>query len=262
MNYLDKIVEHKRNEVRQKRTVINRLELEASPHFKLPTISLRQSIIERRFGIIAEIKRKSPSKGGIQLDLNPKELAKNYEVSGAAGISVLTDQHFFGGSNDDLLAARSASLLPILRKDFIIDEYQIFEAKSIGADCILLIAEVLEKGHLHELALIARSLGMEVLMEIHTEGSLEKLNDEVTLIGVNNRNLATQEIALETSRRIYPFLPQGVPLISESGIHDISDLREIAQIGYQGALIGTSIVAHKEPSTFLSELVDIQNIAV
>ena len=103
---------------------------------------------------------------------------------------------------------------------------------------------------------------MEVLMEIHTEGSLEKLNDEVTLIGVNNRNLATQEIALETSRRIYPFLPQGVPLISESGIHDISDLREIAQIGYQGALIGTSIVAHKEPSAFLSELVDIQNIAV
>ena len=262
MNYLDQIIEHKRNEVKQKRVAVKRLELESSPYFKLPAYSLRQSLLEKNFGIIAEIKRKSPNKGVIDPDLNPVDLARNYEHSGAAAISVLTDQYFFGGSNDDLLAVRSVSQLPILRKDFIIDEYQIFEAKSIGADCILLIAEVLSKEHLHELALIARSLGMEVLMEIHAEASLEKLNAEVTLIGVNNRNLATQEIALETSRRIFPFLPQGVPLISESGIRGISDLQEIAQIGYQGALIGTSIVAHNKPGAFLSELVNVQNLAV
>lgn len=262
MNYLERIIEHKRAEVALKKTKLKRIDLEDSIYFKRPIRSLKESILKKDFGVIAEIKRKSPSKGIINANLNTVETAIQYEKFGAAGISVLTDKHFFGGSNDDLMFVRDSVQLPVLRKDFIIDEYQVFEAKSIGADCILLISEVLDKSHLHELALIARSLGMEVLLEIHSEKELSKLNNEISLLGVNNRNLETQEVSLLNSRNIFPYLPKDLPLISESGIQSTSELQEIYEIGFNGALIGTSIVQNENPGAFLAELQNLKKTSL
>lgn len=262
MNYLEKIIAHKKEEVTQKRKKIKLKDLEESFYFKQSTRSLSASIRSKEFGVIAEIKRKSPSKGMINGNLNVVETAIQYEKFGAAGISVLTDKHFFGGSNEDLIFVRDSVQLPVLRKDFIIDEFQVFEAKSIGADCILLIAEVLDKTHLHELALIARSLGMEVLLEIHSASELSKLNDEVSLLGVNNRNLVTQTISLENSRTIFSYLPKDLPLISESGIQTAEDLQEMCEIGFDGALIGTSIVQHENPGEFLKQLQQFKKVSL
>jgi indole-3-glycerol phosphate synthase len=192
--------------------------------------------------------------------LNALDTAIQYEKAGAAGISVLTDHQFFGGTNEDLIVVRENVQLPILRKDFIIDEYQVFEAKSIGADCILLIAEVLEKEHLHELALIATSLGMEVLLEVHSVSALSKLNSEISLLGVNNRNLETQSVSLQNSRDIFPFLPKNIPLISESGMKTQQDLQDMYELGFNGALIGTAIVQSEQPGEFLKGLHPLQNV--
>lgn len=262
MNYLDKIIAHKKEEVAQKKKKIKLKDLEESFYFKQSTRSLSASIRSKDFGVIAEIKRKSPSKGVINGSLNTVEMAIQYEKFGAAGISVLTDKHFFGGSNEDLIFVRDSVQLPVLRKEFIIDEFQVFEAKSIGADCILLIAEVLEKAHLHELALIARSLGMEVLLEIHSPNELAKLNDEISLLGVNNRNLETQDITLANSRSIFPYLPKDLPLISESGIQTTEDLQEMYEIGFNGALIGTSIVQNENPGEFLKQLQQFKKVSL
>lgn len=262
MNYLDKIIAHKREEVAQKKKKMKLKDLEESLYFKRSTRSLQASILSKDFGVIAEIKRKSPSKGVINGNLNIVETAILYEKYGAAGISVLTDKHFFGGSNEDLIFVRDSVQLPVLRKDFIIDEYQVFEAKSIGADCILLIAEVLDKVHLHELALIARSLGMEVLLEIHSANELSKFNDEISLLGVNNRNLENQDVNLTNSRTVFPYLPKNLPLISESGIQTPEDLQEMYEFGFNGALIGTSIVQHKNPGEFLKQLQQFKKVSL
>jgi len=262
MNYLDTILEHKKAAIAQKKLKVKRIELEESIYFKQPTRSLKASILKKGFGVIAEIKRKSPSKGMINANLNTVETAIQYEKFGAAGISVLTDKHFFGGSNEDLMFVRDSVQLPVLRKDFIIDEYQVFEAKSIGADCILLIAEALEKDHLHELALIARSLGMEVLLEIHSTKELTKVNNEISILGVNNRNLETQEVSLMNSHAIFPYLPKDILLITESGIQTTVELQEMYEIGFNGALIGTSIVQNENPGAFLAQLQQFQKMAL
>jgi len=262
MNYLDKIIAHKKAEVAKNKQKVKRKELEETEFFTLPVRSLRESVLSKQFGVIAEIKRKSPSKGIINANLNTMETAVQYEKAGAAGISVLTDNHFFGGTNADLISVRNSVQIPVLRKDFIIDEYQVFEAKSIGADCILLIAEALEKDYLHELALIARSLGMEVLLEIHSASELSKLNTEISLLGVNNRNLTTQEVSLNNSRELFPYLPKDLPLISESGLKTSKDVQEMYEIGFNGALIGTSIVQQEHPGEFLTALQQFQKVSL
>jgi indole-3-glycerol phosphate synthase len=171
-----------------------------------------------------------------------------------AGISILTDNKYFGGHYLDLLEVKKEVDTPILRKDFIVDEYQIFESKAMGADCILLIASVLEKQHLKDLALIANSLGLEVLMEIHDHRELEKFNDEISILGVNNRDLKKQVTDLSISETLRPYLPNNITLISESGIKTSKETEHLYNIGFHGALIGESIVGNEDPSAKIESL--------
>lgn len=260
MDILKKIIEQKKIEITQHKLKLSRLDLEGMPYFSRKSQSLSENISNQNFGVIAEIKRKSPSRGSINSTVIPKELSEKYAAAGVAGISILTDAPFFGGSLEDLNDVRSVVQTPLLRKDFIIDEYQLFEAKAYGADAILLIAEALDKKHLHELALIANSLGMEVLMELHSLDQLDKFNEEVSILGVNNRDLKTQKTSIQTSIDLYSYLPSSVVKITESGITDAKELYKLNKIGYQGALIGTSIVGDKNPGDKIKALQQFNSI--
>lgn len=220
MNILDQIIEFKRKEVAERKSLYPVHLLEQSIHFSSPTISLREYLLrEDKSGIIAEIKRKSPSKGVINGDVSIEQVSVGYIQAGASALSILTDKEFFGGSNADLTTARKFSYCPILRKEFVIDEYQITEAKSIGADAILLIAAVLSPEEIVRFTTFAHSLNLEVLMEVHNELELKSnLSAGVDLIGVNNRNLKTFELSIETSKRLAPMIPDHVIKVSESGI--------------------------------------------
>lgn len=255
MDILKEIIENKKLEVAEKKKEKRISILEQSPYFEAAVRSLKQSIEQKEFGIIAEFKRKSPSKGQIIKDLTPLYCAETYQKSGAAGMSILTDFTYFGGKSEDLTKVREETAIPLLRKDFIIDEYQIFEAKALGADCILLIAEALEKRQLHEFTIIAKSLGLEVLMELHTLDQLEKFNEEIDILGVNNRDLKKQQTNIQASLDLYNYLPKEVLKISESGIYTANDIALLAQKGYQGALIGTSILESANTANKLEELV-------
>lgn len=240
MNILDQIIANKRNEIEHLKRDFTIKDYEGFTYYNRQCISLKSSLSS--FGIIAEIKRKSPSAGDIDTSLNPIFKAQEYQQMGASGISCLTDGKYFGGSVQDLEMIRPHTELPILRKEFIIDEIQIFESKAIGADAILLISEVLTKEEILHFTILAQSLGMEVLLELHSPTSLLKLNDQVDIIGINNRNLQKQETTLETSFKMIDLVPQHVPLISESGIRYQSELDQLQEVGFKGALIGESIL--------------------
>lgn len=238
---LDQIVANKYREIqllKQAASLSNHIQ---SPLFNRPVISLKERILDQ-FGIVAEIKRKSPSAG--ELFPNPDILsqAESYEVMGAAGISVLTDHSYFGGSVEDLKQIRRKTNLPLLRKEFILDEYQLFESKAVGADSILLIASILEKEQAHHLTIVAKSLELEVLFEIHSFEELNKLNDEIDILLINNRNLKTQETNLENSVRLASYLPESIVKISASGISNSDQLNQLRSLGYNGALIGESLL--------------------
>lgn len=260
MNILEQIIKQKKSEVAKHKAQFSRRELEEFPHFNRECNSLAQNITKHDFGIIAEIKRKSPSRGNINTNVIPEEIAKNYAASKVAGISVLTDTPYFGGNLKDLENVRTVVTTPLLRKDFIIDEYQLFEAKAYGADAILLIAEALDKKHLHELALIANSLGMEVLMELHNIDQLDKFNEEVSILGVNNRDLKTQVTSIQTSIDLFTYLPKNVVKITESGINDPKELITLNKTGYQGALIGSSIVGNHNPAEKIKQLQEFKTV--
>jgi len=251
---LDTIIEQKRKEVHLLRKKFTYRDFENSPYFERETHSLRQRIEAQEFGIIAEIKRKSPSAGEINMNINISDLGQKYAQANVAGISCLTDTTFFGGSTSDLTELREAVSIPILRKEFIIDEFQLFESKAIGADAILLIAEVLNEEEALHLTIMAQQLGLEVLMECHDRKNLAKINDQVDLIGVNNRNLHLQKTDLSTSINLFDFLPNHIPCISESGIRDRSELLHLYKIGYKGALIGERILKKEMPSAFIQSL--------
>ena len=204
MNILDQIIEHKKKEVEERQGLYPIKFLEQSIFFNSPAVSLKKYIQRKdKSGIIAEIKRKSPSKGVINSNVSVERTSIGYMQAGASALSILTDKHFFGGSNEDLTTARKYNFCPILRKDFTIDEYQIVEAKSIGADAILLIAAALSVAKLKELAQFAKSLGLEILLEVHNKLELESnLNADVDLIGVNNRDLKTFNLSLDISKEI------------------------------------------------------------
>lgn len=242
---LTTIVESKQQEIQQLRQKHSLLEYSQQPPFVEETRSLRQSLENKFFGIIAEIKRKSPGAGIIRADLNCVEQAQSYLEAGASGISVLTDYPFFGGSTEDLIEVRKTSPLPLLRKDFILDELQVFEARANGADAILLIASMLEKHQAHHLTIIAQSLGMEVVFEIHSIRELDKLNDEVDLLLVNNRNLDTQTTDVNHCLELANYLPTNIPAIAASGIRSIEEIARIRAAGYVGALVGESILVHQ-----------------
>jgi indole-3-glycerol phosphate synthase len=260
MNILDKIIEHKHKEVAERKSLYPIKLLEQSIFFSSPTVSLKKYIQRKdKSGIIAEIKRKSPSKGIINANVSVERTSIGYMQAGASALSVLTDKEFFGGSNEDLTVARKFNFCPILRKDFTIDEYQIIEAKSIGADAILLIAAALTPKRLAELAAVAKGLGLEILMEVHNKEELDaNLNVNVDLVGVNNRDLKTFNLSLDVSKELADFIPKGVVHVSESGIESPEAIIELKKYGYEGFLMGQNFMQHSRPEQaakdFIKEL--------
>jgi len=256
MTILDKIIENKRKEVSLLAESTSVKSLENSEFFKRDIISLSKSLLDRnKSGIIAEFKRKSPSKGVLNSYSSVKEVTSGYFREGASGISVITDYQFFGGTNIDISSIREKSQFPILRKDFIIDEYQIIESKSIGADVILLIAAVLGKKEILNFSGLARSLGLEVLLEIHEYEELDKVNQHINIIGVNNRNLKTFEVKTDVSEVLAEKIPDEFLKISESGISSIQVLKKLRLCGYNGFLIGEKFMSSPDPVNAFAEFV-------
>lgn len=256
MNILDKIVAHKQVEIAERSAQTPISALEQSPYFDRPTFSLRESLLHpERTGIIAEFKRRSPSKGDINTQADVATVTTGYANEGASGLSILTDEQFFGGSSADLIAGREANSIPVLRKDFIVHDYQVYEARAIGADVILLIAECLEAGQLRSLAKTAKALNLEVLMEVHSADQLAKLCPEVDVVGVNNRNLKNFHVSVQTSIDLYEQIPDDFLKISESGINNPQTILELKQVGFQGFLIGEYFMSDEEPELRFAEFV-------
>ncbi|MEM9981995.1 MAG: indole-3-glycerol phosphate synthase TrpC [Bacteroidota bacterium] len=239
-NILEEIIAHKRKEVAAQQEQLPVEALEQEEGFEKATRSLCSHLqLPHASGIIAEFKRKSPSKGFINQKAVAREVAEMYAYANATAISVLTDQQFFGGSTDDFKQARAVQECPMLRKEFIIEEYQIVEAKAIGADAILLIAACLPPDKLKALARFAKSLHLEVLLEVHSEQELEtSLNEYVDLVGVNNRDLTTFKVDLQHSLKMVNRIPKEIVKISESGIKTPEDVVLLRQAGYKGFLMG------------------------
>ncbi len=218
------------------------------------TISLVEGLSRpNASGIIAEFKRKSPSKGIINDQVDPVEVTKAYQDAGASAVSILTDEYFFGGNDQDLLRARQALDIPILRKEFIIDEYQVHEAKALGADLILLIAACLSKEEVIRFSTVARSLGLEVLLELHDEDELEHVCDTVDLVGINNRSLKTFDVNIERSLKMASQLPKGKLKVAESGIDDPAQVKLFKENGYSAFLIGENFMKTNDPGMALNE---------
>jgi len=256
MSILDKIVRHKINEVEYRKNFIKESELVTRLFFEREVFSLSESLNKKGPGIIAEFKRKSPSKENINLKANPIQITNAYQENGAAAVSILTDKNFFDGHEKDVLEARNNLSIPILRKEFIVDTYQILEAKSIGADAVLLIAEILSKSELKELAKFAKELNMEVLMEIHKSSQLDKLTDDVDIIGVNNRDLEKFTTDPMHSYNLFPELPSDRKLISESGINNAETILKLRDRGFDGFLIGELFMKADNPGEKLKELIE------
>ena len=247
MNYLDKIVARKREVVAEQKLAMPIAEVEKRLADAPAAVPFAKSIRERN-GIIAEFKRKSPSKGLIhQGDITPREVVPHYEKAGVSAISCLTDTDFFAGTMDDLREAVASVKIPVLRKDFIIDEYQIVEARASGASAILLIAAILTRDEVKRYAHLAKELGMEVLLELHNEDETDYVADGVTVAGINNRDLRTFEVDLERSIRVSHLLPNELPRISESGIRTIDDMIYLRREGFDGFLIGETFMKTSAP---------------
>lgn len=246
-NILDKIMAAKKWEVNEFKKKSDIPSLSKYPLFNRSVYSLKDFILDpAKTGIIAEFKRKSPSKGIIKPNASPKIITRAYFENGASGLSVLTDFEFFGGSIEDLSEARLFSPLPILRKEFIVDPIQIFEAKAIGADAILLIAECLTKVEIMEFSKIASDLDLEVLLEVHEKEQLDKWNPNIGLLGVNNRNLKTFEVSIQHSLDLFPLMPKEVLKISESGLNNPDSLVKLKIAGFNGFLIGEYFMAQED----------------
>jgi indole-3-glycerol phosphate synthase len=217
--------------------------------------ALRAKIAQGKPAVIAEIKRASPSRGLIRADFDPARIARSYEANGAACLSVLTDREFFGGSSDDLQAARAACALPVLRKDFIVDPYQVHEARAWGADCILLIMDAAPDEELRAWEAEAHAIGLDVLVESHDAAQLERaLRLHSTLIGINNRDLRTFETRLETTLGLLATIPQGRILVTESGIAQPEDVTRLSEAGVSAYLVGSAFMSAPDPGKELSRL--------
>jgi indole-3-glycerol phosphate synthase len=260
MDILKEIIEHKIMEVTERKSLFPTKLLEQSLYFGTQTVSLKRYILrEDKSGIIAEIKRQSPSKGIINAHVNIERTSIGYMQAGASALSVLTDTKYFGGKNEDLTTARKFNFCPILRKDFIVDEYQIVEAKSIGADAILLIAAAIKPAKLKSLAAFAGTLGLEILLEVHNEEELNiSINEYVDLVGVNNRNLKTFEVDINTSKKLANLIPNDFVKVSESGIGNAVTIMELKAAGFNGFLMGERFMQSSRPekscARFIEEL--------
>jgi indole-3-glycerol phosphate synthase len=258
MTILDKIIVEKRQEVARREAETSAAELANAPLFTRPVLSARAALTaDSSSGIIAEFKRRSPSKGVINGTAEAGATTAGYAAAGAAVLSVLTDEPFFGGTPADLAAARAACpTTPILRKDFIISEYQITEARAMGADLILLIASCLTPAEVAQFSQFAHSLGLEVLLEVHDEAELRShLADSVDLVGVNNRNLATFATDIDTSARLAGLIPDTFVKVAESGLQHASTIVALRQASYQGFLIGETFMKTTDPAAALASLV-------
>jgi indole-3-glycerol phosphate synthase len=258
MSILNKIIENKKKEVAERKALYPVKLLEQTIFFSSPCVSLKKYLLrEDKTGIIAEFKRKSPSKGIINAHADVERTTIGYMQAGASALSVLTDKEFFGGTNDDLVVARKYNFCPILRKDFTIDEYQVIEAKSIGADAILIIAAVLEPSMCKYLTDMAHSFGLEVVLEVHDEQEVKSHHDvNADVIGVNNRNLKTFVVSLEVSKRLAEIIPAGKTKISESGISSPSDVIELERYGYSGFLMGENFMRNHRPDIAAMDFMD------
>lgn len=255
MNILETIIEHKKLEVVERKQIVSQALLMQTKHFNRKCFSLIESLInEGSPGIIAEFKRKSPSKGFINEHADVLDVTRGYTQAGAACLSVLTDTNFFGGSTADLVTAR-VNNIPILRKDFIIDEYQIAEAKAMGADVILLIAACLTPEEVQALAKYAVSIGLEVLLELHDESELGHICDEIILVGINNRNLKDFKVDIDASLRMAKLISNDKIKIAESGINDIAMIRTFKNAGFKGFLIGEMFMKEAIPALAFNNFV-------
>ena len=257
MKILDTIKAHKINEVRSRKELYPTKLLEQSPYFDTTCVSMKKYLTDpNRSGIIAEFKRKSPSKGDINKYANAQEVSLGYMQAGAAALSVLTDEQFFGARKEDLPTARKFNYCPILRKDFIIDEYQIVETKSMGADVTLLIARLLSPKEIANLSTLSKSLGMEVLIEFHHKDEILR-NAEVCidLAGINNRNLDSFIVDIENSVSLAETLPDDIVRIAESGIESADTIQIMKQAGFQGFLIGEYFMRQSRPAEKCAELI-------
>lgn len=256
MDILEQIVYRKKELIAGRKKMHPLPAMALSHYFGKDTRSLTERIKAADSpSIIAEYKRRSPSKGIINAKARVQDVTKGYVAAGAQGLSILTDTPFFSGMTDDVLNARPIVELPILRKDFIIDEYQVYETKAMGADVMLLIAECLTKSEVAYLAQLAKTLKLEVILEIHSEDQLDKYTSDIDIIGVNNRNLKTFEVSIEQSIQLYDKLPKEAVKISESGISDPASIIELSKCGYQGFLIGENFMKTENPGLACSEFI-------
>ena len=248
MNILDQIVAHKREELKRSKTMRPLEEVMKTLFYDRKCISLATSLrTKNNTGIIAEFKRRSPSKGWFSQVASPESIVKSYEKFGAAGVSILTDNEFFGGNLKDLEAGRNILDCPILRKDFMIDEYQFHEAKASGADVVLLIAAILTIEEVRKFSKLAHELGMEVLLEIHNQKELNHICEEIDMVGVNNRDLKTFLVDINQSIELSKNIPDHLLKISESGIDSIDTILKLREAGFEGFLLGEQFMKSKEP---------------
>lgn len=254
MTILDKIIERKKQEIEDSKSKISVEQLKDSEFFGRETFSLKETI-KSKSGIITEFKRQSPSKGIINDKVLPLEVVSQYEKFGASAVSILTDKDFFGGSFQDILSVRNHISIPILRKDFMVDEYQFYEAKSIGADVILLIASCLSPTQVSEFTELAHQLKLEVLLEIHSEEELVHINKNVDFVGINNRNLKDFKVDLQHSVNLKNQLPNDILSVAESGIYNEEDFRFLKDKGFDGFLMGEYFMKNENPGKKFGEFV-------
>ena len=259
MHILDEITQFKKQLLELKKTVVSTNDLEARPLFSTRCFKLTDFLSNSTFGIIAEHKRRSPSKAQINFKTDIFNVAKGYSQAGVSGMSVLTEQKYFGGSLEDLLLARASVQMPLLRKDFMVDEYQIIESKAHGADVILLIAACLTPYEVKSFSALTRELGMQSILEIHNRTELEThICDSVDIIGVNNRNLKTFEVDLDTSYNLLEHIPKSYFKISESGISSAQEILKLKRAGFDGFLLGETFMKTNDPglkaNKFIAEL--------
>jgi indole-3-glycerol phosphate synthase len=253
---LQEIVSKRKQTVEQLKIIVPMAAWEMMPLFSKECISLKETLLDNNStGIIAEFKRASPSKGVINDKANIFETIYGYENNGAAAVSILTEPVFFNGNNDDILSVAESLTIPILRKDFILEEYQVMESKAIGADVILLIAACLSPKEVKRLAAFAKGFGLEVLLEIHNEKELGHICDETELIGINNRNLKTFEVNIDTSIQLINKIPTGKLVIAESGISNVETIVTLKQAGFKGFLIGETFMKQPDPAIAFAEFI-------
>lgn len=252
---LQTIIARKRQEIKAQQEAVSLVRLEELLGIPSPCISMKQALEQSPYGLIAEFKRRSPSKGWINQEASPECIAPAYQQAGASALSILTDEPFFGGSLQDLHLSRPLVHLPLLRKDFIIHVYQLYQAKLKGADAILLIASCLTIEECRQLARQAHELNMEVLLEIHTEDELDFLNEYIDMVGVNNRHLGTFHTDVATSFTLAAQLPQEIIRVSESGIAHPETVKQLREAGFRGFLMGETFMKTSHPGQALSDFI-------